>query len=214
MGLIARWKSKRADARKRQAAAQQTIKQAKQATKQAKQDESYAQRVLDRHKPKPAPSPPSKTLAFARSHIGVTEQPAGSNRGQLIDVWQRDVDMLGQSWCGAFVHAALAAGGVKGLSSRMRYCPYIVDDGKAGVNGLVKLVTWADAKPGDLAVYQWDTGAVDHVGIIESMGNGLLTAIEGNTSNSQVGSQSNGGGVFRRTRERAVVAAIVRPRYP
>ena len=38
----------------------------------------------------------------------------------------------------------------------------------------------------------------DHCGICESVSGQYVTAIEGNTSNGNTGSQSNGDGVYRR----------------
>ena len=53
-------------------------------------------------------------------------------------------------------------------------------------------------QPGDLAIYNWDGGAPDHIGIVESAGDdGSFTAIEGNTA---LGADSNGGEVMRRER--------------
>ena len=46
---------------------------------------------------------------------------------------------------------------------------------------------------------------------LESAGEETVTAIEGNTSAGEAGSQSDGGGVFRRTRSRKLVTAFIRP---
>ena len=48
-----------------------------------------------------------------------------------------------------------------------------------------------------------------HTGIVESGGNGTITAIEGNTSAS--GSQSNGGEVLRKRRNTSLVTGYIRP---
>lgn len=159
------------------------------------------------------PASASSALNYALSFVGTKESPANSNRGPQIDKWEQAVDMIAQPWCGAFVHAALDHAGVKGLSSRMRYCPYIIEDAKAGKNGLLKVVPWEDRTPGDLLVYQWDTGPVDHVGLYFSDARGPVTVntVEGNTA---VGNDSNGGEVMRRVRDRKFVAAVVRPAYP
>ena len=47
--------------------------------------------------------------------------------------------------------------------------------------------------------------------MVESAAAGTVTAIEGNTSAGDGGSQDNGGGVFRRTRSRSLVKAYIRP---
>jgi hypothetical protein len=60
---------------------------------------------------------------------------------------------------------------------------------------------------GDVVFYNFS-----HVGILESFTATTVTCIEGNTS-SGAGSQSNGGGVFRRTRSRSLVLGYGRPAY-
>lgn len=55
-----------------------------------------------------------RALELAQSHIGVTEQPPGSNRGPLIDKWNRDAgEPLGSAWCMDFVHGMYLANGVR-----------------------------------------------------------------------------------------------------
>ena len=56
-----------------------------------------------------------------------------------------------------------------------------------------------EPRPGDIAIYNWDGGEPDHIGIVESyaQGGGTFTAIEGNTA---IGNDSNGGEVMRRER--------------
>lgn len=76
-----------------------------------------------------------------------------------------------------------------------------------------RLVSVAEAAPGDVVIFNWDGGATDHVGLVErNLGGGVLQTIEGNTSNGAKGSQSAGNGVWRRRRSRSI-AAVIRPRY-
>ena len=60
-------------------------------------------------------------------------------------------------------------------------------------------------RPGDIIIYNFG-----HTGIVESAGGSTITAIEGNTSAGEAGSQSNGGGVFRRKRSKTLVTAYIR----
>ena len=53
----------------------------------------------------------------------------------------------------------------------------------------------------------------DHCGICESVSGQYVTAIEGNTSNGNTGSQSNGDGVYRRKRKLSLVLGAYRPKY-
>jgi hypothetical protein len=53
-------------------------------------------------------------------------------------------------------------------------------------------------RAGDIAIFNWDGGTPDHIGIVERyLGGGKFSCIEGNTS---YGNNSNGGQVMRRTR--------------
>lgn len=168
---------------------------------------------------KPTAKPSSagaRAVVYAESFQGVKEHPAGSNSGPHITDWLRAVDCPPAPWCGAFMHAVLDHIGVKGITSRMRYVPWIVADGRAGVNGFVKVVSIDEARAGDLVCFDWEmNGVADHVGMFTGMFNaGQLVTIEGNTTaEGAAGNQSNGGQVAIRNRPRSTVAAIVRPRY-
>ena len=76
------------------------------------------------------------------------------------------------------------------------------------------LVKREDALPGDLVCFDWDgDGVADHIGIVEIKYAWSYQTIEGNTSGSWRGSQSNGGGVYRRVRSFDSVIAVIRPPY-
>lgn len=188
-----------------------------------------AERVIDRHeklerahqrrvRARAAVSRPDRAVNKALSYVGVTENPPGSNRGKHIDEWQRKFspNYIGFSWCGAFVGAMLEYAGVKGLvGSRIIYTPHILEDARRGVNGFEKLVPLDEARRGDLVLFNFPGGAgVDHVGMaLGGYRNGAIETVEGNTSSTTAGSQSNGGGVFRRIRPASQIAGVARPRY-
>lgn len=106
------------------------------------------------------------------------------------------------SWCA--VHAGIALdGGV------FAYCP-------TGEHNLRKagreVSSWRDAKPGDIVFFDWNKdGISDHVGIVTRVIGGTLETIEGNTSASSSGSQTNGGRVAVRLRSPNLVKTIMRP---
>lgn len=76
------------------------------------------------------------------------------------------------------------------------------------------LVRREDAREGDLVCFDWDDdGVADHIGIVEIKYAWSFQTIEGNTSGSWRGSQSNGGGVYRRVRSFDTVIAVIRPPY-
>lgn len=164
---------------------------------------------------------PHAALRWAAQWVGKTERPPGSNRAPWgLTEWQQNLGswLVGQPWCGVFVGTALKHAGVKGITSRVAGVILILEDARLGRNGFKKIVyrrstgegSLSKAKPGD-AVGLF--GESTHVGLIEAVGDGGFHTIEGNTSPGNVGSQSNGGGVFRRFRPFSDVAYVARPAY-
>lgn len=139
-------------------------------------------------------------LAHRTPHI--TESPAGSNRGAFIDQMQREVGMLANPWCGAFVHWVLKHGGNIEVDPQVRYCPWTEAAAKNGTGGFLKWIPAdraKDAPLGSLVLY--GIGQAEHVEILCSkyMDGGSIHTVGGNTSSGD-GSQSDGGGVFAKTR--------------
>lgn len=95
---------------------------------------------------------------------------------------------------------------------RYAYVPFIVDDARAGRNGL-HLTN--DPIKGDLVCYDWnDDGEADHVGFFDhwlDRSAGTFATVEGNTSMTN---QSNGGAVMQRQRSKSDVQAFVRVLEP
>lgn len=147
-------------------------------------------------------------LTVAASQLGITEDPPGSNSVRYWpEVGQPIGSTNGWAWCAAFVTWCLLRVGVdlRALVSWPYQCQRIMLWAQA--TGRWKTT---DPQPGDLTLYCWDgTGHASHIGIHERSVDGLYQAIEGNTSPTNVGSQSNGGGVFRRVRSRSVILGWV-----
>jgi hypothetical protein len=142
---------------------------------------------------------PEAALRYAHRHLGVTESPPASNRGPLIDRWNRAVGTPpgpNAFWCGAFVNACLVAAGFT-PKPWMKSCVQIEEHARGRVEGW----SWhASPRPGDLVLYT-EKGVAGHVGMVERLAAGTLVTIEGNTSRQGASSsQSNGGGVFERRR--------------
>ena len=141
-------------------------------------------------------------LRFATAQIGTVEKPAGSNWGPKIRDW---ITVAGYEdpvpWCGCFANAVIMAGGLPAGVGWVGYTPAIVVHAQQGIDGW-KWVGPADGRRGDLALF--DTPGGDpavHVGVVEKrLSASLYRTIEGNTSSGTSGSQSEGGGVFRRER--------------
>jgi hypothetical protein len=158
-----------------------------------------------------------RALGWAQKYIGTTEHPPNSNRGYYIDQWNRDAcGTVGVYWCCSFVH---------GMYKRVGFTL----PGGASVGALLsaaKQNSWLVKRPrrGDLVCFEFNEGAYaydDHIGIVERVlalrwsgdtFTGWVQTIEGNTTaQGQTGSQSNGGGVFRRRRWiRGIGAKFVR----
>jgi hypothetical protein len=153
-----------------------------------------------------APQPPAagsrigrRALAEASRWIGTKEQPAGSNRTPF-GAW---FGVDGVPWCAIFVSYCFAVGagytiarGFRGAGCTARGCAY-VPSVEAWLRATGMWLGRTTPQPGDIAVYNWDGGPPDHIGIVEGAGHGSFTAIEGNTSPS---SDANGGEVMRRSR--------------
>jgi hypothetical protein len=151
------------------------------------------------------PSHPSgsiglRALQEARRHVGTKESPAGSNRTPF----GRWFGVDGVMWCNVFVSYCFAVGGdyticsgFRGAGVYPKGCTYVPTT-EAWLRATGLWVGRTTPRPGDIAIFNWDGGIPDHIGIVErSLGGGRFVSIEGNTS---VGNESNGGAVMRRTR--------------
>ena len=140
----------------------------------------------------------------ALKHLGVTEEPAGSNK-VLFNNWYYSqhpdfVKILNGAWCGTFVAYCLHHGGLitePFLHYKMYYVP-------AAQNIMIKNnMETQNPKEMDIVVFDWNKdGREDHVGFfLEWIEKGKsFYTIEGNTSSGDGGSPSNGGGVYKRKR--------------
>ena len=151
-----------------------------------------------------------QALRVAKAEIGVTEHPAGSNDGKRVREYQSTTGAYRQPWCASFQNWVLRQVGVRIDHVNMAYCPSIVDAARAGRDGL-RVVSVADALPGDWALFDWARdGVSDHIGMLATRvaADGSFRSVDGNTSIS--GSQSNGGAVLLRDRNESQVLVFVR----
>ena len=135
-------------------------------------------------------------LKIAAAELGNTESPSGSNRTKYGAWYGLD----GNPWCMMFVQWCFDQAG-QPLPHRTASCS--------------NMLSWyqkhhpeqvvSAPKPRDIIIYNFG-----HTGIVESATADTVTAIEGNTSAGEAGSQSNGGGVFRRERSKTLVTAYIR----
>jgi cell wall-associated NlpC family hydrolase len=161
----------------------------------------------------------------AVSKIGTVEKGGADGKsGNIVEFWdwwkaQTGQNDQGQSWCAVFVSWCYAQvpGGSALVAAKTPhgfiYCP----DGVNFFKAHHQIVDPKTAQPGDIIFFDWENkGIADHVGIVEKNNKANLTTIEGNTSEEGAkGSQSNGGGVYRRTRYFGpTIHAVARPIWP
>ena len=154
----------------------------------------------------------TKVVNEARSHLGFRE---GRNNDNPFWIWPpRYAWLRHASYCAsAATYCFWRAGGDAGL--------------KAIYGGHFNCGEWVTTfqkhnrfyhtgQRGDLVFFDW-TGrksSAEHVGIVESVdSHGNVTAVEFNTGSGAAGSQSDGGGCFRRTRNGKWVVGYGRPLY-
>jgi hypothetical protein len=152
--------------------------------------------ALARPRPQPGHGPGSalgrRALAEARRWLGTAEDPPGSNR-TLFGAW---FGLDGVPWCNIFVSYCFSVGagytlaeGFHGAGCTQRGCAYVPTT-EAWLRATGMWVGRVPPLSGDIAIYNWDGGPPDHVGIVESSDGSSFAAIEGNA----------GGTVARRRR--------------
>jgi hypothetical protein len=159
-------------------------------------------------------------VRWANRQLGTREVPPNSNKGPKITQWEVASGYpwvknaaQGVPWCQCFANAAAGEGDATLVADG--YTPNFLA-GKYRSKGY-RPVSLGEARPGDFVYFKWPgvSGAIcDHVGIFLALGKSAVTCVEGNTSPDNAGSQNNGGGVYKRTRSRGLVAGAVRVPYP
>lgn len=136
-------------------------------------------------------------LAWARTQLGVTENPPASNRVRYWDDIGQSGNQ-GQPWCAAFYLAGLMRVGV-GPVTRSVYVPEI----RSIYQHAGRLKPIEQAQPGDQVFFSFgDHAAKTHTGIVVAVDAKARTveSIDGNTSPALGGVEWNGGGVYHRIR--------------
>jgi hypothetical protein len=132
-----------------------------------------------------------RALAEAIKHIGVKEEPLGSNRTKFGE-W---FGVNGVAWCNIFVSYCFQLGagyticdGFAGRAAGVypKGCAYVPTT-EAWMRTTGSWLGRVPPLPGDIAIYNWDGGEADHIGIVENyLGEGRFSAIEGNTNAERV----------------------------
>ena len=162
----------------------------------------------------------SKVIEIARGELGVTENPAGSNR---VKYWTDfGPAFQGQPWCCAFLwwcfdeagESAAFFGGAKTASCGTLLRWY-------REQGLT--VPVSEVQPGDIVILNFSgTKETQHCGLVvdysirvdpKTGAPKFVVTIEGNTTPGLEGSQDNGGSVALKNRYFWNIVAVCRPQY-
>ena len=126
-------------------------------------------------------------IAIEQKEVGTVEKPDNLTK---YGEWY---GFNGVPWCAIFQSWALSNAGIPTHES---YTP-------AWAEVFQSEGTWDDEpQRGDLVFYSFGGVRIDHVEMVTGVEDTVIHTIGGNTSSGTSGSQSNGGGVFQRTRPR------------
>lgn len=171
--------------------------------------------------PSASGSPRQKAMDHLERRVGYTEQPANSNCDTRSDGIRTSQDhtaggtwLRNQPWCGCWCYYALEAAGVKNLGSWMASVAEIEDRARSGDNCFRGWTTnRSQIRAGDLVVVG---GYGVHVETVrgKAYSDGSVPTYGGNTSPGTSGSQSNGGGAYRRVRYPSEIRGFALVGYP
>ena len=139
-----------------------------------------------------------KWLDTARYYVGTLEK-TNHNDGPVVEKFLASVGRhKGDSWCAAFVSYCLTAGKV--ISPSIRSGMAINFKVKQSIKANDVLIGKYKILPGTIVVWREGATVHGHTGFVESWNRQSGKTIEGNTSSSGSGSQSNGDGCYRKNR--------------
>lgn len=165
---------------------------------------------------------PAAAVAYARSFIGTTESPSGSNTGPShrnakgqeggVTFWESFWNLPACFWCLCFACYAVKAIGGARISGSGSFSVAIEGYARNHENGWIE-VRREDARPGDVAMFKFagPSAPSDHGELVVE--HGVAEDVGGNTSSDNSGSQSNGGGVFAKHRDLSQLSMVCRPLY-
>ncbi len=146
-------------------------------------------------------------LKAAASDLGFKE---GANNNTKFGKWY---GLNYNPYCDMAISYWAEQSGNLDVVGRFAYCPSHVNWFKSRNQWHSRSVA---VKAGDIVFFDWaGDGVADHVGIVEkdAPAGAAVSTIEANTSAGTAGSQSNGDGVYRRTRYRSTILGFGRPAY-
>ena len=137
-------------------------------------------------------------MAYLSDELKVRET-GGNNRGHWVGIFLASVGLdEGYSWCAAtLVFASMVAGAPR--PKRLDYNPAAVLGWRQWAKDLGKMVD--SPQRGDIAMKR-TTATSGHIAVVVRTVGLWVYSIEGNTGPGEEGSQSDGGGLYRRVRLR------------
>lgn len=153
-----------------------------------------------------------KAIEIAKKELGTKEQPFQSNNQK----YGLSLGQNGVPWCALFCSWVMVQTGLKLPKINIAYCPDWVNWFKKMNHYYEKTTT---PQIGDFVFFAFSKKGIannwaEHVGLVEKINpDGSIVSIEGNTSSGLEGSQDNGGGVYRRTRNKPFITGYGRPFY-
>jgi len=146
-------------------------------------------------------------ISIARSLIGVTESPPGSNKTKI----HTEMGVGSMLWCALFLRYIFKKAGIE-QKQITNACQATADNYKA-----INRFDPSTPKVGALVFFQYSrNNHLNHIALCIGFDDTHITTIEGNTSSSNKGDQSNGGGVFEKKHARSAqyVRGYAYPIYP
>lgn len=142
-------------------------------------------------------------ISAAETLVGTKEQPPKSNRGLIIDKIQKYFGLKGQQYCVMFTLYCYIEACNK-LKIKFPF-PKTASSQSLFENAKAKGATYTDPKlikPGDIVIWRKLKLWQGHAGLVISnlFEDKTFRTIEGNTSNSNYGSQRDGDGIYKRIR--------------
>lgn len=143
-----------------------------------------------------------ETILFASGCISEQETPPKSNRSPLIDRIQKAFGLIGQQYCVMFVLWCY----MKTLERLKLQFPFIKTASSQTLYTECEKKGWTTTDlskvlPGDIMIFRKYHKWAGHAALVVDKGVNSVTTIEGNTSNSNYGSQSDGDGIWKRIRK-------------
>lgn len=140
-----------------------------------------------------------RTLKYATQHIGKFAESGGANLGPELNKLEQQFGMTGEPWCAIFATTAISQGGAS-TATRTASVAEINQWASEGTHGYQKgLKPSSSARAGDLLTF-----GNEHVALVKSVKDGVITTIEGNADGS--------GGVVQLT-HKVGEGQIARPVY-